>query len=151
MKKLSHYILSLFLMQTVLYGAGPFNLEGIDALNILVIDENKAISQQLEEKLREEIKQKLEKNGITCGKETVGALFVKVSSSRIGDTTLVHINFGVGEEAEIVRSHKVESFVISYSNEDTIESDDVEADVYDSVINFLMEEFLTQFREDNEE
>jgi len=151
MNKLSHYLLPLLLSQTLLFAAGPFNLEGIESLNILVIDENKAISQQLEEKLRQDIRQKLEKNGITSNKEGVGALFVKVSSSRIGDTTLVHINFGVGEEGEIVRSHKVQSFVISYSNEDTIESDDVEADVYDSVINFLMEEFLTQFREDNEE
>lgn len=151
MKKFSLLLYSFFFSQTLLYGAGPFNLEGIDALNILVIDENKAISQQLEEKLRVEIKQKLEKNGIKSEKESVGALFVKVSSSQIGETTLVQIRFGVGEEAEIARSHKVQSFVISYSNEDTIESDDVEADVYDSVINFLMEEFLTQFREDNEE
>ncbi len=134
-----------------LFGAGPYNLEGIQALNVLVIDENRAISPQLTQKIAQELKSRLEKNGIKSKKEGVGALFVKISSLKAGKSTVVSIAFGVGEEAEIVRSGRVKSFVQSYSDSDLFESEDVNADIYDSVVNYLMGEFIEQFHDDNEQ
>jgi hypothetical protein len=135
----------------VLFGAGPYNLEGIQALNVLVIDENRAISPQLTQKIAQELKSRLEKNGIKSKKEGVGALFVKISSLKAGKSTVVSIAFGVGEEAEILRSGRVKSFVQSYSDSDLFESEDVNADIYDSVVNYLMGEFIEQFHDDNEQ
>ncbi|MCJ7766224.1 MAG: hypothetical protein MUP09_09835, partial [Thiovulaceae bacterium] len=111
---------------------------------------NKAISPQLKNKIADALKSKLEQNGIKSKKDGVGALFVKIFSTKVGKTSVVYISFGVGEESQIQRASKVDSFVLSYSNEDVIESEDVDKDVYDSIVDFLMEEFLEQLRDDNE-
>lgn len=151
MKKLSFLLIFILFLPLALFGAAPYNLEGIRALNVLVIDENKAISPQMTQKITQELKNKLEKNGIKSKKDGVGALFVKISSLEVGKKTVVSIAFGVGEEAEIMRSGRINSFVQSYSNSDLFESEDVNADVYDSIVNYLMLEFLEQFRDDNEQ
>ncbi len=151
MKKLSLVIFSLLFSQLTLLATTPYNLEGIKALNVLVQDQSETISPELEKRLVAELKEKLEQNGIKSKKDDVGALFVKITSTKVGKTTVAYINLGIGEEAEIVRSSKVKSFVLTYSYDDMIESQNVEADVYDSVMNFLIEEFLEQYHEDNEE
>ncbi len=150
MKKLSLVIFSLLFSQLTLFATTPYNLEGIKALNVLVQDQSETISPELEKRLVAELKEKLEQNGIKSKKDDVGALFVKITSTKVGKTTVAYINLGIGEEAEIVRSSKVKSFVLTYSYDDMIESQNVEADVYDSVMNFLIEEFLEQYHEDNE-
>ena len=151
MKKLSLVIFSLLFSQLTLFATTPYNLEGIKALNVLIQDQSETISPELEKRLITELKEKLEQNGIKSKKDDVGALFVKITSTKVGKTTVAYINLGIGEEAEIVRSPKVKSFALTYSYDDMIESQNVEADVYDSVMNFLIEEFLEQYHEDNEE
>lgn len=151
MKNLSLVISFLLFSQLTLFATTPYNLEGIKALNVLVIDQSATISPELEKKISVGLKSKLEKNGIASKKDGVGALFVKITSTKIGKTTVAYINLGIGEEAEIDRSHKVKSFALTYSFDDMIESENIEADVYDSVMNFLIDEFLEQYHEDNEE
>ncbi|MEE8589046.1 MAG: hypothetical protein V3S80_06860 [Sulfurimonadaceae bacterium] len=151
MKNLSLVISFLLFSQLTLFATTPYNLEGIKALNVLVIDQSATISPELEKKISDGLKDKLEKNGIASKKDGVGALFVKITSTKIGKTTVAYINLGIGEEAEIDRSHKVKSFALTYSFDDMIESENIEADVYDSVMNFLIDEFLEQYHEDNEE
>ncbi len=148
MKKL---VFILLFSQLTLSAATPFTLEGIKALNVLVIDHSKTISEVTREKILHDLQEKLEKNGIKSSKDGVGALFVKITSTKISNTTVAYINLGIGEDAEIDRSPKVKSFVLSYSFDDMIESENIDADVYDSVMNFLINEFLEQYRDDNEE
>lgn len=151
MKNFFLVISFILLLQLTLFATTPYNLEGIRALNVLVIDQSSTISSQMKEKISAGLKEKLEKNGIQSKKDGVGALFVKITSAKIGKTTVVYINLGIGEETEINRSHRVKSFALTYSFDDMIESENVDADVYDSVINFLLDEFLEQYYEDNEE
>ena len=151
MKKFSFVICFLLFSQFTLYATTPYNLEGFKALNVIVVDNSATISPQLTKRLVTELKSKLEKNGIESKKDNVGALFVKITSTKIGKITVAHIHLGMGEEAEVERSYKVKSFALTYSYDDMIESENIEAEVYDSVMNFLIEEFLEQYREDNEE
>lgn len=151
MKKLVFTLFTILCLQLTLSAATPYTLEGITALNVLVIDHSKTISEETREKILQALQQKLEKNGIKSSKDGVGALFVKITSTKIGKTTVAYINMGIGEDAEIDRSPKVKSFVLSYSFDDMIESENIDADVYDSVMNFLINEFLEQYHDDNEE
>lgn len=151
MKRFFIAFLTLLMWQPMLNAATPYTLEGIKALNVLVIDQSNAISPETENKILTELRQKLEKNGIKSNKDGVGALFVKITSVKVGTTTVSYVNLGIGEEAEIDRSPKVKSFALTYSFDDMVESEHIDADVYDSVVNFLIVEFLEQYREDNEE
>lgn len=151
MQKFSRLMPLMLALHLTLFAAAPYNLEGIESLNVLVMDSSKTITPELKQKIEKELKEKLEKSGIRSKKEGVGALFVKIDALKSAKSTVVSIAFGVGEEAKIERAGTVESFVLSYSNDDFFESDDVNADVYDSVVNYLMDEFLEQFRDDNEE
>lgn len=150
MKKLSFFILFTLFSQLALFATTPYNLEGIKALNVLVLDENGVISKQLEERLSKALKAKLEANGVMSQKDGVGALFVKVRSVKVGKVHVIHLTLGVGEEAEVVRASKVKSFVLTYSYDDMIETKNPDADVFESVMEYLIEEFLEQYYEDNE-
>lgn len=151
MQKISLFMPLLFALHLTLSAVAPYNLEGIESLNVLVIDSSKTITPELKQKIEKELKEKLEKNGIKSKKDGVGALFVKIDALQSGNSIVVSISFGVGEDARIKRDGTVDSFVVSYSNDDLFESEDVNADVYESIVSYLMEEFLEQFREDNEE
>ena len=151
MQKFSRLMSLLFALHLTLFAAAPYNLEGIESLNVLVMDSSKTISPELKQKIEKELKEKLEKSGIKSKKDGVGALFVKIDALKSAKSTVVTISFGIGEDARIERAGSIDSFVVSYSNNDFFESDDVNADIYDSIVNYLMEEFLEQFREDNEE
>jgi len=150
MKKLSLIILFTLLSPLALFATTPYNLEGIKALNVLVLDENGAISKQLEERLSKALKIKLEANGVMSQKDGVGALFVKVRSIKVGEYHVIHLTLGVGEEAEVVRTSKIKSFVLTYSYDDMIETQNPDVDVFESVMEYLIEEFLEQYHEDNE-
>lgn len=141
----------LLLLQTALFATTPYNLEAIKAFNILIIDQNDILSTAAEKQLKNALKKKLAKYGIKGEKDGVGAMFVKINATVKGNITIAFITLGIGEEAIIKRGdQEVESFVLSYSYDDMIESLNPETDVYDSVINFLIDEFLEQFQEDNE-
>ena len=151
MKKLLFFISALLFSHLTLFATTPYNLEGISELRVLIIDVQKTLSPELNTKIIKALKKKLEENGIKSEKEGVGALYIKLTSAKVAETTVVHINFTVGEEAEVLRLSKVPSFVLTYSLDDIIDSKNVEAEVYDSIVNFLMSEFLEQFHEDNED
>jgi len=141
----------LLLLQTSLFATTPYNLESIKALNILILDQNDILSTAAEKQLKNALKKKLANDGIKGEKDGVGAMFVKINATVKGNITIAFITLGVGEEAIIKRGCKeISSFVLTYSYDDMIESLNPETDVYDSVINFLVDEFLEQYHEDNE-
>ena len=151
MKKLFSVLTFLLFSQLTLFATTPYNLEGIKALNVLVLDQNAILTPDFETKLRAGLKQRLDDNGIVSKKDGVGAMFIKIAATKVGKISVIHITLGIGEESIISRGSQVKSFALTYSYDDMIETENVEADVYDSVLNFLIEEFLEQFHEDNEE
>ncbi len=150
MKKLLTLFVFVFLTQTTLFATTPYNLEGLKSLNILIIDLSDAIPLSLETKLAHDLKKELEANGIKTSKDGVGAMFVKMTTIKQKNRAIVYITLGVGEEAMIHRDKGVESFVVTYSYDDMIETEKLEEDVYDAVMNFLLDEFLEQYHEDND-
>lgn len=151
MKYLFVMLSSLLLLQLTLWGTTPYNLEGIKALNVLVQDENDVLSADFEARLKALIRGHLERNGIAAKKDGVGAMFVNLTALDVGKTTVIKITLGIGEETLVLRDKEIESFALTYSYSDMIKTQHVEADVYDSVNDYLIDEFLEQFHEDNEQ
>ena len=150
MKKLLTVLLFTLLTQTTLSATTPYNLEGLKSLNILILDLSDAIPLSLETRLKKDLIKELEANGIKTTKDGVGAMFVKMTTIKQKDRAVVYITLGVGEEGTIHRRKEIESFVGTYRCDDMIETQKLEEDVYDSVINYLLSEFLEQFHEDND-
>ena len=151
MQKLIVTLSFLLFLQNTLFATTPYNLESIKAFNILIIDQDDILSTAAEKQLKNALKKKLAKQGIEGEKDGVGAMFVKINATVKGNITIAFITLGIGEEALIKRDgREVESFALTYSYDDMIESLNPETDVYDSVINFLLDEFLEQYHEDNE-
>ena len=133
MKKLFPLLSLLLFTQLTLLATTPYNLEGIKELRVLIIDAERTISSEQKQKIIAAVKKKLEKSGIKSQKEGVGALYIKLTSTKIGETTVVHINFTVGEEVMVVRASKVSTFALTYSFDDMIDSKTakIEAEAYD--------------------
>ena len=150
MKKLITIFSFLLFLQMTLFAATPYNVESLKALNILILDHNDILSTAAEKQLKSALQKKLTASGIKCKKDGVGAMFVKVNATVKGNITIAFITLGVGEEALVRRGDKeIATFALTYSYDDMIESLNPETDVYDSVINFLIDEFLEQYEEDN--
>ena len=150
MKYLSTFFFSFFLFFTPLMGATPYNLEGLQALNVLVLDENDILTLVEEVELRHALQKKLEKNGISSTKDGVGAMFVKINAIKLAKTNVVYITLGVGEETTLERDSEVQSYALTYSLNDMFETTKIKTDVFESAVNYLLDEFLEQFYEDNE-
>ena len=153
MKRFIKIIITLLFLHLSLFARTPYNLEGIDALRVLIVDVEKTISSKQHQKIISVVKKKLEQNGIKSDKKGVGAIYIKLTPIRVERFAIVHINFTVGEETEVLRAHKVTTFALTYNFDDMIdvEEADVADEVYDSIVNFLTDEFLDQYREDNQE
>ena len=151
MKQLLISLFSLLLLQFPLMGATPFNLEGLKAVNILILDENDILTPVQEQQLKAALKEKLQKNGIACQKDGVGAIFLKLHAIALEKCTVIHLTLGVGEETKVPRGSEVLSYALTYSLHEMIESHDIYKDVYENSINYLLDDFIEQLEEDNEQ
>ena len=88
-----------------------------------------------------------------AGIETTGfnpnTLMVKIESLSQNKIHFIHITMLIGEEVKTNREGSPKTFAITYQMSDFIDSEDPENDVYDSVTEFLIGEFLEQHKEEN--
>ena len=145
-------LVALFILTLPLFSTTPYNLEGIKALNVLIVDENDVLSPAFEVRLKERIKKRIDSVGIASYKEDVGALSVSVHALQIQDEWVIHVCLSVGEEALVTRNNKkIESYVKTYVYEDMVHTKLPELEVQSVVMEYLLDEFLEQYEEDNEE
>ena len=144
--------LLLFTLLLPLFATTPYNLEGIKALNILIIDNNDVLTPAFETRLKERIKKRMDSLGISSFKEGVGAISVSVRALEIDKEWIIHVCLSVGEEALVKRGHKqVVSYVKTYVYDDMVHTKLPELEVQSVVMEYLLDEFLEQYEEDNEE
>ena len=147
------HLLALFIVFIFpLYATTPYNLEGIKALNILILDDNDVLTPAFEARLKERIKKRMDTIGIVSVKEDVGAISVSVRALEVQKEWVIHVCLSVGEEALVKRGDKeVVSYVKTYVYDDMVHTKFPELEVQSVVMEYLLDEFLEQYEEDNEE
>jgi hypothetical protein len=140
-------ILLIFLFTTFAYAKTPFTLTGIKELYPVVEIHTDYVSQTYVAVIKKKLTQKIEALGINTKNFSDRSVAVLISGLSIGDEPVVHIKLLIGEN--IKREDGVETFAMTYANEDIFEVFKLDEDLNQSIDN-LLEQFAEQYKEDNE-
>lgn len=147
MRLITACILCLF--YSCAFALTPFSLEGLEGVNITVLNKkHKVLDDAFKKSLEEDIASKLKAVGIKTSSPTFSNFLIKVQESKTEKNTLCHVTLSLIENVQISRKKAVDAIAITFFKEDSFESTDLEADIRESV-GFLVDEFIDQYKEEN--
>lgn len=144
--------LAVLLLSTQLFAISPFSLEGIKELNIKVLDKSKFTSEKTLDRIKNKINDSLYDMGIKTKSDKFSNFIVKIQGEKFGEKYGIHVSMFIVEEAYPLRNKDQETMSITYYKDDFFDSNakELQEDIYDSVINYLLEDMLEQYKEENE-
>jgi len=145
MKKI--ILLSIFAIYS--FAITPFSLENLTELNVKILNKKNEISKKLEKKLELDIKKKLENLGIKTKTDKYINFLVKIKINNIKDVNFIQTSISISEDVSPTRDKFLEILAITYKKEDSFETEDLEADIYESVVDYLLEDFIEQYVDEN--
>ena len=145
------FIFIALLLVTNLFALSPFSLEGIKDVNLKVIDKSKLTTKENLEKIKYDIKYNLEKLGIKTTSEHFSNFIVKIQGIKLKEKYVMHISMFIVEDSIPTRNKSIENMSITYYRDDLFDSDskEIQTDIYESVINYLLSDLLEQYKEEN--
>jgi len=132
-----------------LFGAGFWTLTGSDKLHVYVQNNISEINPKTVTSIKEKMQSTLSKLSVKTDGVDGGTMMVKLNSIKGSDYFYVTIKLAVGEEVMTHRKGDIETFALTFDSDDFIETDELDADVLES-IDFLLSEYAEQFEDDRE-
>ncbi|MDD2358510.1 MAG: hypothetical protein PHX13_11435 [Thiovulaceae bacterium] len=140
-------LLLVFLFTTFVYAKTPFTLTGIKELYPVVEISADYVPQRYVAIIKQKLIKKVQALGISTKNFSDRSIAVLISGLSIADEPVVHVKLLIGEN--IKREDGVETFAMTYANEDIFEIFKLDEDLNESIDN-LLEQFAEQYKEDNE-
>lgn len=145
MKKL----ILLFLISVYSYAITPFSLEGIKELNVKFLNKDETISKALEERITNKVIEKLQALGIKTKTDKYSHFKMGIKIDKFGDVDFVRTFIVIQEDVKLLRNPSFESMAITYQKTDDFEAEDLENDIYESIVDYLLADFIEQYKEEN--
>lgn len=147
MKKL----ILILLITTNIFALSPFSLEGINRVNIKVIDKSKLIPKSHLDSMKNTIELELKNVDIKTNSEIFSNLIIKVQGSKTANNYTFHISMFIVEESSPIRDKKQENMSITYYKDDFFNTteDALIVDTKESMIEYLLSDFIEQYKEEN--
>lgn len=143
-------ILLILFISLPLFALSPFSLEGFKEANLKVFDKSKLLSDSMKKKITNEFKTQLEAVGIKTTSKNFSNLLVKIQASKIGKTYIVNASMFIVEDVLPSRNQDIETMAITYKKEDFFETTEFENEVYETLVEFILYDFLEQYKEEND-
>ncbi len=142
-------LIGVLLTLCTLHAVTPFSISGLKQLSVHVADYSDLLDSSMKARLERVMHQKLKALGIDTQGYFNESFILLLKSQKVGKITLLHLDLMVS--GDVVRmTQKTPTFGISYLLKDSVEVEDAAADVMES-LEFLLEEFAEQYKQDNEE
>lgn len=141
-------IVFIFLF-TYSFAITPFSLEGLKEVNLKILNKKKNISEKLEYEMKSKIKDELKKLGIKSETKNFSNFLVKIQIDKIGDIDFVRTSIILSEDVKLFRETNFEAIAITYRKDDSFEAENLEKDIYESVVDYLLADFIEQYKEEN--
>ncbi len=132
-----------------LYASGPFTLSDIKRLHIFVKNDSELFDEKDEQELRERLSKLVQTLGLKAEGRDAPTLMLKIESISDKKKHYLHIKLALGEDIITKRNGNTKTFALTYDASDFIESEEPKKDLFESV-DFLTDEFISHFKEDNE-
>lgn len=140
--------LSLCLISS-LYASGPFTLSEIKRLHIFVKNDSELFDEKVEQELRQRLSKLVQTLGLKAEGRDAPTLMLKIESISDKQKHYLHVKLALGEDIITKRDGNIKVFALTYDASDFIESEEPKKDLIESV-EFLTDEFISHFKEDNE-
>ena len=148
MKKI--LLISIVLMGYLeLYALTPFGLNGVTKATVNVSDYSDLYDKKMKKTLETLMHQYMKKLGIESHDYHNETLTILLKSQKIGSSTVLFVDLMLMGDVSRVDEKNL-TFGLTYLNRDSVEIEDKDEDLIDSVT-FLLEEFMDQYIQDNEE
>lgn len=132
----------------------PFSLEGLKEVNVKVSCKNKAVQKEFKKKLENEIIKQLKAAGIKTKTDNYSKFIMKINILKIKKNYAVNVSLFVLEDIVPARDKSLENIAmgISYKKDDLFDTTpkELHQDIYESVIDYLLFDFLEQYKDENE-
>ena len=143
------YFILVILLVSGLFALSPFSLEGVKNVNVKVFGKGKLVSKELKQKIKTKIKEELTKVGIKTKSEEFSNFIVKIQAVKIQKTYVVNVSLFIVEDIIPSRDKSIESLGVTYKRNDFFDTEDFDADVYESVIDYLLPDLIEQYEDEN--
>lgn len=145
MKKL----LLLCLMVVYSFALTPFSLENIKEVNLKFLNKKEKIPKDIETKVTNAVKSRLESLGIKTTSSIYSNFLIKVDIYKVDKKDFVTCSIFIVEEVIPKRDKSLETIAIVYKKDDSFVAEDLATDIYESVVLYLLDDFIEQYKSEN--
>jgi hypothetical protein len=145
MKKL----LFLLALSSFLFASQPFTLENLDNLRIYFVNKAPFLDKELEQRIKDKVTSKLQAQAIHMNSIDASTLILKVEAIKLETNYVINTQLAIAEEVITKRKEDVQTFAFTYHLNDFFDTKEPRIDTLES-FEFLLEEFLDLYKEDNE-
>ncbi len=142
-------IIIALVLSTLCFAVTPFSLEGLKEINLIVADKGKVLKKETLVKIRKATILKLQEMEIKTETNKFSNLIIKIDAHKVGKKFAVNVAFFIIESVNPIREKELENVGITYSQNDFFIADDLDEEVYESAVDFLLYTFEDQFTEEN--
>jgi len=133
----------------LLFGASLFTLDHLTNLRLHVVNQSDFIDKTQEQNITTHLMSRLKKAGFVFGARDSSTFFLKIESLSVAKSEAINVQIGVGEDIVTRRKDNIESFSFTYFANDFFDSTEAYKETLES-IDFLLDEFIEAYHEDNE-
>ena len=142
-------LIPFFIVSTILSASTPFNLNGVKKLSVHVADYSGMFDKKMKPKLESIMRKALKKLHVDTDGYFHQSFILWMKSQSVGKMKLLDMDLMI--TGDVIPSGKKDmTFGITYLLNDTVEIEDKDSDVVES-LQFLLDEFTEQYIEDNED
>lgn len=131
------------------YSLTPFSLEGFRAANIKISDKGKIFTKEERQEIEQTVKKRVKDVGISHESERFSNFLVKIEAIKINEKYALLVEMFLIEDVKFTREPFAETIGITYKMSDFFESTEPKIDAKESILDYLLPEFLDQYREEN--
>lgn len=141
----------IFIFTINAFAITPYSLEGFKEANIKLSCKNKAVSKEFKKDLKQQIIKQLQKANIKTSSKEYSNFVVKIEILKLKENFAVNASIFIVEDIIPARDKEQLSMGITYKKNDLFDTTkkELENDIKESVINYLLEDFLEQYKEEN--
>lgn len=151
MKNLLKISLVLVLSTNFLYALSPFSLEGLKNVNVRVLSKDKLVSKDTIKQIEKETIASLNKMGIKTETDEFSNFLIKIETKEIDNQFVVNVSLILVESVNPIRDRDLTNIAVTYQKSDFFVADELNEEVYESAVEFLLPIFEEQYIDENSE
>jgi hypothetical protein len=143
------FIITTFILSTFLYAVTPFSLQNVKSVNIVIADKGKVLHKDTVPKIKKDVEAKLQELGIKTQTDDFINFIIKVDVIKLEKKYAVKVSLFIIESVNPLRDKELQNVAITYNQDDFFIADELDEEVYESAVEFLLYSFEEQYIEEN--